>query len=74
MMSDQMVSIPCLPNTSRKTWPIGKGSSLPRMSETDGIANEVAMRSNHPKLAVPTTETMMARGAARAALAVSSEI
>ena len=44
------------------------------ISLIEGIANEVAMSNNHPRLAVASTETMMARGAARAAFAVSSDI
>jgi hypothetical protein len=55
---------------------MGRGSrrGAVKMSDTDGIANEVAISSNHPRKAVPTTETMMARGAAFAAFAVSSDI
>lgn len=69
-----MVSIPCLPKTFRKTCPIGRGRSVDIISVTDGIANEAAININHPRLAVPSTETMMARGAAEAAFAVSSEM
>jgi len=47
---------------------------VPKMSLTEGIANEMAMINNHPSRAVLITETIMARGAAFAAFAVSSDI
>jgi hypothetical protein len=53
---------------------MGRGRLEPKISLTEGIANEAAMSNNHPRMDVPNTETMMAIGAAWAAFAVSSDI
>ena len=76
IIKDQIASMPRFPKTFKKTWPMGRGrgGSVFIRSLTEGIANEVAMSNNHPREAVPTTETIMARGAARAAFAVSSDM
>jgi hypothetical protein len=72
MIKDHMASMPCLPRTVRKSWPIGSGRSVERMSVTDVVANEAAIKSNQPSEAVAKTLMRIAIGAARAAPAVSS--
>lgn len=74
MIKDQIASIPRFPSTSRNSWPIGKGKSLPRSEETEVIANEDAINNIQPKLAVAPTPINIAIGAARAAPATSSAI
>jgi hypothetical protein len=72
-MKDQIASIPLLPRVSRKSWPIGRGSDDPMRSDTEFVAKEAAISSNQPRLAVEATPTIMAIGAAKAALVVSSD-
>ena len=74
MIRLQIASIPRLPSTFRKSWPIGSGRSVPRSCETEAVAKEAAMNSSQPSDAVAPTPTSIAMGAARAALAVSSDI
>ena len=70
----QIASIPRLPSTSRKSWPIGSGSEVASKSGTEVAAKEAAMKSSQPSEAVAPTPTSIAIGAARAAPAVSSEM
>ena len=74
MMKLQIASIPFFPSTSRKSCPMGNAKSVLRRSDTDAVANEAAMRINHPRVAVPAAPTIIAIGAAFAALVVSSEM
>ena len=73
-MKLQIVSIPFFPNTSRKSWPIGRGSGESSKSETDAVAYEAEMYRSQPRDDVSPTPTRMAIGAARDAPAVSSEM
>lgn len=74
MINDHIASIPCFPRTLRNTWPIKSGRRELKISSTDGIAKDVAISKIHPIVAVAITETIIARGAALAAFAVSSEM
>ena len=69
-----MASMPCFPSTLRKSWPIGSGRVELRMSSTDAVANDAAMKRSHPSEEVAKTLMRIAMGAARAAPAVSSAI
>ena len=53
---------------------MGRGKVVERISSTDVMTKEVAIRSNQPRLAVENTDTIIAIGAARAAPAVSSDM
>lgn len=74
MMHDQMANIPRFPRVLRKSWPMGSGRSVARMSNTEVVAKDAAMYSSHPRPAVAPAATMIAMGAARAAPEVSSAI
>lgn len=73
-MSDQIVSIPFFPSAFRNSCPMGSARVVSRRSVTEIVANEAAMRSSQPKAAVAPTPIMIANGAAREALVVSSLI
>lgn len=73
-MKLQIVSIPRFPSTSRKSWPIGNGRFVARSEETDFVAKDAEMSSNHPRISVLATPRMMAIGALRWAPATSSEM
>ncbi|PSR73311.1 hypothetical protein PHLCEN_2v10839 [Hermanssonia centrifuga] len=74
MIKLQRASMPFFPSTSSISCPIGKGRSVARRSDTEAVANEAAIKSSQPRDAVAPTLTRMAKGAARAAPAVSSEM
>lgn len=74
MIKLQIASIPCRPNTLRKSCPMGNERSVSRRSVTDVVAYEAAISRSQPKALVAPTETRMAIGAERAAPAVSSDM
>lgn len=53
---------------------MGRGRSVPRIASTEDVAKEAAINSSHPREEVAATLTRIARGAARAAPAVSSDM
>lgn len=73
-MKLQIVSMPRLPSTSRKSWPIGNGRFDVRSEETDDVAKDAETRTSHPRISVLATPRMMAIGALRCASATSSEM